>query len=106
VIGIGRVKTPTLAIGCKRELEIRNFVLLAYLKLSRQRKLRAGNLVDDHHIDLARAHIRREPLECRPFTFRQETSVVIHLANKDPSFALLAGEGSQASRWASSELKS
>ena len=27
VIGVGRVKTPTLAIVCKRELEIRNFVL-------------------------------------------------------------------------------
>src|ERR1700732_700897 len=26
VIGVGRVKTPTLAIVCKRELEIRNFV--------------------------------------------------------------------------------
>jgi DNA topoisomerase IA len=25
VIGIGRVKTPTLAIVCLRELEIRNF---------------------------------------------------------------------------------
>jgi DNA topoisomerase-3 len=31
VIGVGRVKTPTLAIVCKRELEIRNFVPLAYL---------------------------------------------------------------------------
>src|SRR4029077_8284500 len=31
VIGGGRVKTPTLAIVCKRELEIRNFVPLAYL---------------------------------------------------------------------------
>ena len=26
VIGVGRVKTPTLAIACKRELEIRDFV--------------------------------------------------------------------------------
>src|SRR5436309_10681967 len=30
VIGVGRVKTPTLAIVCERELEIRNFVPLAY----------------------------------------------------------------------------
>ena len=30
IIGVGRVKTPTLAIVCKRELEIRNFVPLAY----------------------------------------------------------------------------
>ena len=28
VIGVGRVKTPTLAIVCRRELEIRNFVPL------------------------------------------------------------------------------
>src|SRR5258705_5180227 len=33
VIGVGRVKTPTLAIGCKCELEIRNFVPLAYLEV-------------------------------------------------------------------------
>jgi DNA topoisomerase-3 len=30
VIGVGRVKTPTLAIACKRELEIRHFVPQAY----------------------------------------------------------------------------
>src|ERR1700719_4560854 len=33
VIGVGRVKTPTLAIVCKRELEIRNFVPLAYFEV-------------------------------------------------------------------------
>src|ERR1700747_1558840 len=33
VIGIGRVKTPTLAIVCKRELEIRNFVPLSYFEV-------------------------------------------------------------------------
>jgi DNA topoisomerase-3 len=33
VIGVGRVKTPTLAIVCKRELEIRNFVPLAYFEI-------------------------------------------------------------------------
>jgi DNA topoisomerase-3 len=33
VIGVGRVKTPTLAIVCKRELEIRNFVPQAYFEL-------------------------------------------------------------------------
>jgi DNA topoisomerase len=31
VIGVGRVKTPTLAIVCRRELEIRNFVPITYL---------------------------------------------------------------------------
>src|SRR5450631_2534122 len=33
VIGVGRVKTPTLAIVCTRELEIRNFVPLAYFEV-------------------------------------------------------------------------
>ena len=33
VIGVGRVKTPTLAIVCKRELEIRNFVPVAYFEV-------------------------------------------------------------------------
>jgi DNA topoisomerase-3 len=36
VIGVGRVKTPTLAIVCKRELEIRNFVPLAYFDKASQ----------------------------------------------------------------------
>ena len=43
VIGVGRVKTPTLAIVCKRELEIRNFVPIAYFELSPPRKLPAAN---------------------------------------------------------------
>ena len=33
VIGVGRVKTPTLAIVCKRELEIRDFVPLPYFEV-------------------------------------------------------------------------
>ena len=33
VIGVGRVKTPTLAIVCKRELEIRRFVPVAYFEV-------------------------------------------------------------------------
>jgi DNA topoisomerase-3 len=33
VIGVGRVKTPTLAIVCKRELEIRSFVAQAYFEV-------------------------------------------------------------------------
>lgn len=33
VIGVGRVKTPTLAIVCKRELEIRDFVPTAYFEI-------------------------------------------------------------------------
>ncbi len=33
VIGVGRVKTPTLAIVCKRELEIRDFVPVPYFEV-------------------------------------------------------------------------
>ena len=34
VIGIGRVKTPTLAIACRRELEIQDFVPVAYFEVA------------------------------------------------------------------------
>ena len=34
VIGVGRVKTPTLAIACKRELEIRDFVPVPYFEVA------------------------------------------------------------------------
>ena len=34
VIGIGRVKTPTLAIACRREIEIRDFVPVAYFEVA------------------------------------------------------------------------
>ena len=33
VVGIGRVKTPTLAIACRRELEIRDFVAVGYFEV-------------------------------------------------------------------------
>jgi DNA topoisomerase-3 len=42
VIGVGRVKTPTLAIVCKRELEIRDFVPLAYFEVVASTKVAGG----------------------------------------------------------------
>ena len=39
VIGVGRVKTPTLAIVCKRELEITNFVPVTYFEVVATAKL-------------------------------------------------------------------
>jgi len=42
VIGVGRVKTPTLAIVCKRELEIRHFVPSAYFEVVATAKVEAG----------------------------------------------------------------
>jgi len=44
-----------------------------------QRPGQPVNLVDDHHIDLTRAHIRQESLESRPFHGgARETPVVIN----------------------------
>jgi DNA topoisomerase-3 len=42
VIGVGRVKTPTLAIVCKRELEIRDFVPQAYFEVVATAATEAG----------------------------------------------------------------
>ena len=48
VIGVGRVKTPTLAIVCKRELEIRNFVPLAYFEVVATAKVAGGQFLMRH----------------------------------------------------------
>jgi DNA topoisomerase-3 len=44
VIGVGRVKTPTLAIVCKRELEIRNFVPQPYFEVVANAEVSEGRL--------------------------------------------------------------
>src|SRR5437660_11300808 len=48
VIGVGRVKTPTLAIVCKRELEIRNFVPIAYFEVVATAKVGGGQFLMRH----------------------------------------------------------
>jgi DNA topoisomerase III len=48
VIGVGRVKTPTLAIVCNRELEIRNFVPLAYFEIVATAKVAGGQFQMRH----------------------------------------------------------
>jgi DNA topoisomerase IA len=48
VIGVGRVKTPTLAIVCKRELEIRNFVPLAYFEVVAAARVAGGQFQMRH----------------------------------------------------------
>src|SRR6266568_3664516 len=48
VIGVGRVKTPTLAIVCKRELEIRHFVPLAYFEVVATAKVEGGQFQMRH----------------------------------------------------------
>ena len=48
VIGVGRVKTPTLAIVCQRELEIRDFVPIAYFEIVATTKVAAGQFQMRH----------------------------------------------------------
>jgi len=48
VIGVGRVKTPTLAIVCKRGLEIRHFVPLAYFEVVATAKVAGGQFQMRH----------------------------------------------------------
>ena len=48
MIGVGRVKTPTLAIVCKRELEIRNFVPVTYFEVVATAKVASGEFKMRH----------------------------------------------------------
>ena len=48
VIGVGRVKTPTLAIVCSRELEIRNFAPLAYFEVVATARVAGGQFQMRH----------------------------------------------------------
>ncbi|TAH68524.1 MAG: DNA topoisomerase III [Rhodopseudomonas palustris] len=48
VVGVGRVKTPTLAIVCRRELEIQNFVPLAYFEIIATAKVEGGQFQMRH----------------------------------------------------------
>src|ERR687893_59313 len=48
VIGVGRVKTPTLAIVCRRELEIRAFVPQAYFEVAAAARVQSGHLEMRH----------------------------------------------------------
>lgn len=57
VIGIGRVKTPTLAIVCMREIEIRDFKVEQYLEILATAKVPAGMFLV-RHAPPAKARIR------------------------------------------------
>src|SRR3954453_5507681 len=48
VIGVGRVKTPTLAIVCRRELEIRNFKPQAYFEVVATAKVARSEFLMRH----------------------------------------------------------
>jgi hypothetical protein len=61
VIGVGRVKTPTLAIVCQRELEIRDFVPVSYFEVVVTAKVTGGQF-QMHHAPQERI-LRREIAE-------------------------------------------
>src|SRR5215813_3118822 len=63
VIGVGRVKTPTLAIVCKRELEIRNFVPQGYFEVVATAKVAAGEFQMRHAPKEKQRILRREIAE-------------------------------------------
>ena len=48
MIGVGRVKTPTLAIVCARELEIRDFVPITYFEVVATAKVTGGEFQMRH----------------------------------------------------------
>jgi len=48
VVGVGRVKTPTLAIVCRRELEIRRFVPQPYFEVVATAAVEAGRFLMRH----------------------------------------------------------
>ena len=48
MIGIGRVKTPTLAIACWRELEMREFVPVGYFEVVAMAHAEGGELKMRH----------------------------------------------------------
>ena len=58
VIGIGRVKTPTLAIVCLREIEIRDFRIEDYFEIVATAKVEDGTFLM-RHAPPAKARIQR-----------------------------------------------
>src|SRR5258707_11092050 len=83
VIGVGRVKTPTLAIVCKRELEIRNFVPLAYFEIVATAKVAHGQF-QMRHAPQERI-IRREIAEAVANTAQDfEGALAVRVEDKRP----------------------
>ena len=64
VIGIGRVKTPTLAIACRREIEIRDFVPVTYFEVVATAHTRGGGFRMRHAPKKAHRRAREGPGRC------------------------------------------
>ena len=67
VIGIGRVKTPTLAIACRREIEIREFVPVGYFEVVATAQAGGGSFQMRHRAEGADRRARKGAggLRCR-----------------------------------------
>ena len=83
VIGVGRVKTPTLAIVCKRDLEIRNFVPQAYFEVVATATVASGQF--------QMRHARQERI------VRREVAQAVVEAAQDFEGALGGGEAGKGS---------
>ena len=70
VIGVGLVKTPTLAIVCKRELEIRDFVPTRYFEVVVTARVEAGQFQMRHAPKdrIVRRDTAQEPAASRALT--------------------------------------
>src|SRR3954466_7733409 len=68
VIGIGRVRTPTLAIVCRRELEIRDFRPEDYFEVVATARAAAGTFL-----------LRHAPLPARRIKVRAQAEAVAAL---------------------------
>jgi DNA topoisomerase III len=117
VIGVGRVKTPTLAIVCKRELEIRNFVPLGYFEVVATAKVRDGQFQMRHAPQdrILRREIAQEIVEAAE-GFEGRLPCGSRISGKGPpSFTIcrrcrnyaaraLAGPRARRSRWLRSSM--
>jgi DNA topoisomerase IA len=94
MIGVGRVKTPTLAIVCKRELEISNCVPLAYFEIVATASVAGAR---GRRTELLRARSRR-PLPMRLGTSRVRSPCASKICGKprqSSGASLAAGKDSQ-----------
>jgi DNA topoisomerase-3 len=81
VIGVGRVKTPTLAIVCKRELEIRDFAPATYFEIVATAMVEGGEFKMRHA--LRDRILKREVAETVVVAARNfEGSLGVHVEDK------------------------
>jgi DNA topoisomerase-3 len=85
VIGVGRVKTPTLAIVCRRELEIRAFVPQTYFEVVATAEVQAGRF-EMRHVPKERIFQREaaEAIAARAHSFQGPLAVKVEDKRQAP----------------------